>query len=671
MADVPVHVSLSALLLLLPFAWLWWRSVAGRYTADASLANALAVGLLVFANVLVTHVVGVVTQRFYVGVTASIAGPGLLGLVLFFRGRKAPAASAPARDRTYVAVLLFALLGMAPAVVFFDFHDLVLATGHMATTSQILNGIYPPRSMSSADRVWIYHYAVDQLFASVTALLRIRLDVAVDLTALGLWLYSAHLFGLVSRLLFGRPYDSLGVLVGCFSGGLPWLASWDLPSSLAEMQAIYSYAGYWGSPPLVTNFLQYPWALGLPLMLFVFLVLGIELRRDLPDRVARRRGIAMIGLALATLSMAQVAGFLALFTSLAVWTLGFLLRGPRRDRDLGLGLAALILSIGALLPLLGGMLGPLLTATGHDWLARAGILEAPASPLESHLRFWRPVPLLDKLRWNLASWGLLPLGLACLVTRHQPATRSLLQLMAIVFAVSFLVMNLLYYDESWDIVKFACAGSIPLAVMSVGAVQAALASAVRAAATRRRLMLGGVGAWVALLLTAGFLHQAGVMVETVFPPAAINRMPALWRVSWLATTISDGDAAAIGWLRRRIRPGEMVVCGQRLQRACAIFGGFPQPTISTSSHLGYGQSEQQRLLRLQKARTPQEFQSLGVCWAIDASLSRFEQNASRVRFGARGSPEAAPCSGDPFRRETPCGAPAVVRLCPDSPDRAR
>jgi hypothetical protein len=114
----------------------------------------------------------------------------------------------------------------------------------------------------------------------------------------------------------------------------------------------------------------------------------------------------------------------------------------------------------------------------------------------------------------------------------------------------------------------------------------------------------------------------------------------------------------------------MVVCGQRLERACAIFGGFPQPTISTASHLGYGESEGWRLRQLHTARTPKQFQALDVCWAIDSSLSRFDRNASRVRFGARGSPEAAACSGDSSRTLTPCGAPAVVRLCPDPPDRA-
>jgi len=670
MADVPVHGSLSGLLLLLPFAWFWWRSVVRRYGVEASVANALTLGLLLFANVFVTHVVGLVTQSFYTGLIVAIAGPGVLGLVVFFRSPTAPRVPGAERapiDSRYAAVLLFALVAMAPGVILFDYHDLILSTGHLATASQILNGIYPPRSMSSADRVWIYHYAVDQLFASVTALLRIRLELAVDLTALAVWLYTAHLFGLLCRLLFGRPYDTLGVLVGCFTGGLPWLASFDLPSSLGDLLGIYGYAGYWGNPPVVSNFLQYPWTLGLPLILFVFLVLRVELGRESLDPVARRRGLAMIGLALLTLSLAQTAGFLALFTSIAIWVGLSAVRGPRQPRDLLLGLGALILLIGALLPFLGGMIGPLTTATWHDWLARAGVLDTSTSPLESHIRFWRPVPLLDKLRWNLASLGVLPLGLLCLVTRRKPATRSLLELMAICFAVSFLAMNLLYYAESWDIVKFACAGSIPLAVMSVGAVQATLSRAARATQARRRLAFGGIAAWVALLLTAGLLYQIGVIATARVEPMLKNPPPALWRMNWLATTISDGDTAAIRWLRRHIQPGEMVLCGHRLRRACAIFGGLPQPSLSTSGHLGYGETERRRRLLLANARTPQQFQATDVCWAIDTSPSRFDRNSSRVRFGAKGSPEAASCSEEPSRDEAPCGAPAVLRLCPDSP----
>jgi len=669
-ADAPVHGSLSVLLLLLPFAWSWWRSVARRYAVDPSIANTLALGLLLFANVFVTHVVGLVTESFYTGLIVAIGVPGALGLAVFFRSQTAPripgAERAPV-DPKYAAVLLFAVLAMAPGVILFDYHDMVEPIGHLATASQILNGIYPPRSMSSANRIWIYHYAIDQLFASVTALLRIRLDLAVDLTALALWLYTAHLFGLLSRLLFGRPYDCLGVLVGCFAGGLPWLASFDLPSSRDDLLASYTYAGYWGNPPLVSNFLQYPWALGLPLILFVFLVLRVELDRDSPDAVARRRGLAMIGLALLTLSVSQSAGFLTLFTALAIWVGLSVVRAPRRHRNLLLGLGALILSIGALLPFLGGVLGPLTIATWHDWLARAGLLEATTRPLESYVRFWRPVPLLDKLRWNLASFGLLPLGLLCLATRRKPATRCLLELMAISFAVSFLAMNLLYYEKTWDIVKFAVAGSIPLAVMSVGAVQASLARAVRATRAGRRLALGGIAAWVTLLLTAGFLYQVGVIAEIDVEATSRNLPPAFWRTSSPATTISDGDAAAIQWLRRNIQPGEMVLCNQRLDLACAIYGGFPQPFIRTSNHLGYGEDERQRLIRIRKARTPQEYRAADVCWAIGTSLSRLARNAKRVRFGAKGSPEAASCSEVPGRKGAPCGAPAVLRLCPDSP----
>lgn len=669
MADVPVHGSLSALLLLLPFAWLWWRSVARRYaTTDPSVANALTVGLLLFANVLVTHVVGLVTGSFYTAVIVAIAGPAALGLAVSFRKPRAP--RVPGAERTpldlkYAAVLLFAMVAMAPTVIFFDYHDLVMPIGHLATASQILNDIYPPRSMSSADRPWFYHYAVDQLFASVTALLRIQLDLAIDLVALALWLYTTHLFGLLCRLLFGRPYDCLGVLVGSFSGGLPWLASFDLPSSVHELQGVYLYADYPGNPPVVSNFLQYPWALGLPLFLFVFLVLRCELERDPPDPAARRRGLAMIGLALLTMSVAQTAGFLALFSSLAIWFGLSAIRDHRRQRDLLIGLGALLLSIGALLPFMGGMLGPITSAAWHEWLARAGVLEALTRPLESQVRFWRPVPLLDKLRWNLASFGLLPLGLLCLVTRRKPATRSLLELMAIVFAVSFLFMNLLYYEESWDIVKFAVAGSIPLAVMSVGAIQAGFARAVRATRARRRLELGGIAIWVALLLVAGFLYQGSVISEAIVKVEVNPRQTALWRLSEPVAPMSDGDAAAIQWLRRHIQAGEMVLCGRRLQLACALHGGFPQSSIHTLGHLGYGKKEEQRLILLRNARTPQQFRAADVCWAIVDGRSRFDRRSSRVRFGTKASPEGAECSEDPSRKGAPCGAPVVLDLCPD------
>ncbi len=667
MADVPVHGSLSALVLLLPFAWLWWQSVAQRHTAEPSVANALALGLLLFANVLVTHVVGLVTQSFYTGVIVAIAGPGALGLLVFYRGPTAsgaPGAERAPRDLKYAAVLLFAVVAMAPTVILFDYHDLVMPIGHLATISQIVNGIYPPRSMSSADRVWFYHYAVDQLFASVTALLRIRLDLAIDLVALALWLYTTHLFGLLCRLLFGRPYDRLGVLVGGFTGGLPWLASLDLPSTLGELQGAYVYPDYAGNPPVVSNFLQYPWVLGLPLILFVFLVLRVELDRDPPDPVARRWGLAMIGVALLTLSVAQTAGFLALFPSLALWVGLSAIRGPRRHRDLLLGLGALILSIGALLPQMGGILGPLTSAVWHDWLAQAGVLEALTRPLESQVRFWRPVPLLDKLRWNLASFGLLPLGLLCLVTRRKPATRSLLELMAIVFAVSFLAMNLLYYEWTWDIVKFAITGSIPLAVMSVGAVQAGFTRAARTTQARRRLARGGIAVWVALLLLPGFLYQVGVIGEEILKPENRIRQPALWRMSSPVTPMTDGDAAAIQWLRRHIQAGEMVLCGKRLQLACAIYGGFPQSSISTAGHLGYGRKEEQRLILLRRARTRKQFRAADTCWAIGA-----KQSESSVRSGANASPEGTECSEDPSREGAPC-TPVVLDLCPNSPEHA-
>jgi hypothetical protein len=554
---------------------------------------------------------------------------------------------------------------MAPTVILFDYHDLILPFGHLATASQILNDIYPPRSMSSADRVWFYHYAVDQLFASVTALLRIPLDQAIDLIALALWLYTAHLFGLLCRLLFGRPYDCLGVLVGCFAGGLPWLAAFDLPSTFHEFQGVYLFAGYAGNPPVVSNFLQYPWALGMPLFLFVFLVLQCELGRASPDPAARRWGLAMIGLALLTLAVAQTAGFLALFSSLGVWVALWALRDPRREHDLLIGLGALIVLVGAVLPVMGGLLGPITSAAWHDWLARAGWIEPLTHPLDSQVRFWRPVPLPDKLRWNLASFGLLPLGLLCLLGPRRPSSRSLLELMAIVFAVSFLFMNLLYYEETWDIVKFAAAGSIPLAVLTVGAIQAGLSRARRATRAARRLAFGGIACWVALLTVAGFVYQGGVLAEAIVRREFNPRQPALWRLTEPVAPMSPGDAAAIQWLRRHIQPGEMVLCGKRLQLACAIHGGFPQSSLHTVGHLGYGEKEEQRLILLRNARTPEQFRAADVCWAIGAGRAGLGRGSSRARFGAQASPEG--CSEDPSRSGPPCDAPVVLDLCPDPP----
>jgi hypothetical protein len=418
----------------------------------------------------------------------------------------------------------------------------------------------------------------------------------------------------------------------------------------------------------VSNFLQYPWALGMPLFLFVFLVLRCELARTVPDRVARRWGLGMIGLALLTLSVAQTAGFLALFPSLALWVGLSAIRDPRRERDLLLGLGALILLVGVLLPQMGGLLGPITSAAWHEWLSRAGVLEPLTRPLDSQVRFWRPVALLDKLRWNLASFGLLPLGLLCLLTRRERATRSLFELMAIVFAVSFLFMNLLYYEETWDIVKFAAVGSIPLAVMSVGAIQAAFARALRATTARRRLALGGIAGWLALLLLAGFLYQGGVLAEAIARAEINPRQAAMWRLGAPVAPMTAGDAAAIQWLRRHIQPGEMVLCGKRLQLACAIYGGFPQSSLHTMGHLGYGEKEEQRLILLRNARTPEQFRAADVCWAISAERSGSDRR-SRARFGAKASPEgSSECPQDPSREGAPCETPVVLDLCPDAPE---
>ena len=136
------------------------------------------------------------------------------------------------------------------------------------------------------------------------------------------------------------------------------------------------------------------------------------------------------------------------------------------------------------------------------------------------------------------------------------------------------------------------------------------------------------------------------------------------------TTISDGTPGRSSGCWRHIQPGEMVLCGPPGCTGLRHLRRLPAALLDTSGHLGFGSVSRLRLLLLRTRGTTaassgpptsagRRYQPVTVRW-----------NSPRVRFGAKGSPEAAGCLEVDSREGAPCGAPVVLRLCPDSPDGA-
>jgi hypothetical protein len=535
------------LLVLLPLLWRAGLAFAWCATRDARLTRLLAPCAVLATWLLAIHAIGLAAHSFYAG----LYGATILLAVLGARSSRAPLPAART-GRWMLAGALVAVLVLVGPEIYYSKHDECLLTGHVSIPAEIQNGVYPPHHLTFPNYELRYHYGIDLLDAVVSSLLgRLDLRATVHLVALLLWGYSFCLYWHLGQSLAG--HRAAGPVTACcvlFAGGAPLLCG-DHDSSVQYFTSTCSAGGTWITPPFVSNFLQHPWTLGMPLFGATLLLVTCAAKGSFSYLSHWSWGL--LSVLVAALSLSQVVLF-------ACFVPAFVVAGAFDGRRIRAARLGRLLVWGATMGLAARLLHGMFAPTAEPAGARA--LFHP---------FWLDAPFKDWLVWHAESFGaLLPLGiLGFFCLREQ---RVLLALMA---AGSLLVRDLFRYTPSWNIVKFAMVSQIALAILASAALAWAFARGGRwriagAAGLVASTFFGF--AWpIALTWAARAAHATAFSRDCLPPPP------------------EGADAEAIDFLRRHAAAGEGVYRSERAD-AYAMYGGLPQPTWDWGT-LSFGFSE--------------------------------------------------------------------------------
>jgi hypothetical protein len=535
----PTPEAFVLLVVLLPGVWLAGWLLADRLTLSRSVALVLAPALALSMWLLAVHVTSLAARSFWVGITLGTGTVAAAGVFFWLRSRghvePPPFRSFIASERSMLLAAIAVTIYLAPTALGWAFHDELAMTGHFSIASEIENGIYPPRHLTFPEIELRYHYGFDLLVASIASMLRLRVDNAIDLVTLAAWGYSWCLAWVAGERLVGRSWGPVTAAVVLFGGGIPFFSS--APSFAKVQTPIFRLLGLGAvgpddlSPPLVSNFFQHPWTLGIPLALATIVVVSM---RDAPDRRARWAAMAILLLAL---SFCQTVLFLCLAGALFVseWLAHY-----KTDRRSALAAVILLGVTVALATRLHGFFAPL--PEGSEMM-----IEPRSEPLGGSLAGWAS--------WHAQSFGLLlPFGVVGLTLLAGERL-----LVALLVVGSLLVLNLLRYRLSWDIVKFAGVASLAL---SFG-----VAATLRRVWTLRAHSLWNGAAAIAFL---------GVVATGSIFPFVVGFYGEGNPFARSPLELPNDDKLAVDWLRRRILPGEVVYRRGWAGRGYAQWGGLPQ-----------------------------------------------------------------------------------------------
>jgi hypothetical protein len=582
------------LVLLLPGIWLAGRELARRTVSERSLAQWLAPIFGTVIWLLAVHCAGRLFHSFWAGLwvgtlTAGVAGYGAWRLRRF---EGEPDATGSGASKWLWLTGGLSTLALAPAALGWAFHDQTWITGHLAIGQEMLNGVYPPRHLNFPQFELRYHYGVDLLSAMLAALLRIRLDHALDAAVLLLWFQAWGLAWCLGERWLGTGRGWLTSCALLLGGNLALLGDWGgCQSSVVERLLGTAYVnGESLCSPVVSFFFQAPWALGLPITLAALLVFS--------HGKGWWRGITL-GLLIAALSLSQIVLFLTVGAAMACAEFF------PNERWLPLGAWRLVLALGVALACswwMGGFWAPKPEPGVPDVAFQPGFLPR----------------LGGNLLWHGLSLGLLlPLGAAGMLLLRQGR-----EVVVLMLALSLGILNFCYYPGSGDVVKFAVVAKLALALPTA----AALGWLIHNKGTLRTRTLAG--AMLAVLCAGGISFLGAVGADPPGMPGSMaHALPGL----------DEDDARAVQFLRTRLAPGEVVYRQRDTAVAYAVWGGLPQACLDRMS-FRWGFTLQRMLSRLKLvAFTPddpialpadsQAYRDEGLCWfvleASDTALDRF------------------------------------------------
>ncbi len=525
---MPSRLTAVPLVLLLPLLWRAGRALVQLATRDVRLSLVTAPGVALALWLLAIHASGLLAHSFYVGLYAGTVGVAALGL---WSLRRTLPAEPPARGESHTSTWMWlgSLVAACALVgpVMWSKHDECLIVGHVSIPTEMENGIYPPRHLTFPNYELRYHYGIDLAVATVSSLLgRLSVPWTVHALAVVLFGYSFALYWqLGERLVGGRAAGPVTAACVMFAGGGPIFFG-RAGNGTAFWDSVRIRGGTWITPPMISNFLQHPWSLGLPLFAILLLIWARQ-----GPALPSRWGWAILGVLATVLSLAQTTLFVCIVPSfVALGTLD----GRRPSAARFVRYAAWALAVLVAARLLHGFLAP---------------TPEPAEGRIGFHPFWGETTPREFFLWHLEGFGaLLPLGVAGLFFLRQQ--RLLLGLLA---AGGLLVRDLFKYWPGWNIVKFSVVSELALAILAAVVVSTAL--------SRRRWWPLGVAG----LLACTFVSLAFSWDLTVRSPGR----------SCLARVASPADDDAIRFLRPRMAAGEAVFRSENAD-AYAELGGLPQ-----------------------------------------------------------------------------------------------
>jgi hypothetical protein len=522
---MPSRWTAVPLLMLLPLVWRAGLALVQLATKDARLSRVSAPGVSLALWLLAIHASGLATHSFYVALYLGTVGVAAFGLWSFRRTLPVERSAERATKWMWLGALVAACALVGP--VLWSKHDECLIVGHVSIPTEMENGIYPPRHLTFPNYELRYHYAVDLAVAAVSSVFaRLPIPLTVHALAVALFGYSFALYWLLGERLTGRraagPVTAACVM---FAGGGPIFFG-RAGNGTAFWDSVRIRGGTWITPPMISNFLQHPWSLGIPLFAIVLLV-WVRVSPGLPSRW----GWLLLGTLAVALSLAQTTLFVCIVPCLVA--LGAL-EGHRPSAHRFARYAAWAVAVVLAARLLHGFLAP----TPEPAEGRIGLHP-----------FWGETTPREFLLWHLEGFGaLLPLGVAGFFFLRQQ--RLLLGLLA---AGGLLVRDLFKYWPGWNIVKFSVVSELALAILAAAVLSTAI--------SRRRWWPLGIAGLVACT----FVSLAFSWKLTVDSPGR----------SCLARVASPADEDAIRFLRERVAAGEAVFRSENPD-AYAELGGLPQ-----------------------------------------------------------------------------------------------
>jgi hypothetical protein len=534
-----------------------------------------AIGLVL--ALLPTHVLALVLGSLSIGLAVAWTVVGVAGygwVANHWREFRSALSTEEVDGVRRLAIAGLATLPIVVPTVLANFTDEANFNGHDAIIAHLQNGTYPPRYLYEPSLPLRYHYAFDLAGAIVTGLLRVRLDHAIDFLTLALWPCMFLLFWRLGEYVGGRRAGLFVAIAVCFAGGWPLLAA----------PGLLTVDGLRVNPPFIHYYFQHPWSLGVP----IFCLIALQ-RASLPRLPNRMLGLAALICSLLLLSLAHAVLFISTVVALGMTEAWRFVR--THDRQAGTMLFALSASlVGAKLiggffvsgsfPPSGGIFG-----TGFSFVHWTGGDAA-----------------LGQVQWNFASFGILPL-LGFIGLRRARQEKEFLTILG---ALSLIVVNMLRYKYSWDIVKFGTVGFIALAI-GTGIVISDLAAWAdtfgrRFAYTVLIVSVASQGALFPYLLTIGSYNPESrrpFSMELIRPYFSLNY------------PVNFDDAQAVNFLRNHMAPSEIVYRAEPKSEPYAIWGGLPTQ-VSVYFEEGdhddvYGFGEEKLAARIDLARISEDW----------------------------------------------------------------